>query len=371
VDNPEVYLPVYFPGTTNVGAATTIELKPGTNFAGVNLTVVEARPARIRGQVLNAGQPARGAQVSIFPRDTSAGVTVRSTAVNPDGTFEFRNIAPGAWEIAGTLNSAGPAAMVVGGPLGNAAGLNLANAAVAAGRTPGEPRMAVRTSVDVGSTDIENLSLPLELGFNVPGRVTIDGRTDPSLTTLRLQLQVDPNVPPLVLLPANPDSNGAFSFEGVTSGMYRVVVNGLPRNTFLRSARLGGVDILNGGLRIDGAPRGALEIVLGTTPGTLDATVLDDRRMPVSAVTVVLVPDAQQQKRYDVYRSATTDSSGRIHLDGVVPGDYKVYAWEDVEANAWTDPEYMRGYEGRGTSVRIDESGRASVEVKVIPYRAN
>jgi len=48
-----------------------------------------------------------------------------------------------------------------------------------------------------------------------------------------------------------------------------------------------------------------LDIVLGNGPGTVDATVTDDRQMPVQAVTVALVPNsAAQAKRYDLYRNA-------------------------------------------------------------------
>jgi hypothetical protein len=99
---------------------------------------------------------------------------------------------------------------------------------------------------------------------------------------------------------------------------------------------------------------------------------VDDRQVPVPAVTVALVPaSAAQEKRYGIYRSATSDSSGRIRLDNVVPGDYKLYAWEAVENGAWTDPNFMRAFQNNGTAIRVTEGGRAAVDVRVIPYRLN
>ena len=53
------------------------------------------------------------------------------------------------------------------------------------------------------------------------------------------------------------------------------------------------------------------------------------------------------------------------------PGDYKVFAWEVVEANAWTDPDFLRSYENNGAAVRISEGGRGAADVQVIPYKAN
>jgi hypothetical protein len=54
----------------------------------------------------------------------------------------------------------------------------------------------------------------------------------------------------------------------------------------------------------------------------------------------------------------------------VIPGDYKIYAWEDIENGAGRS-EFMRNFDGRGTSVHIDERGCATVNAKVIPYKAN
>jgi hypothetical protein len=124
-------------------------------------------------------------------------------------------------------------------------------------------------------------------------------------------------------------------------------------------------------MRVDGEPRGSLDIALGSTPGSLDAVVIDDKQMPEAAVTVVLAPDAAQQTRMDLNRNATSDSSGKAHWDGLAPGDYKIFAFEDIESGAWIDPDFMKAYEGRGKSVHIDDRGRANVNVQVIPYKAN
>ena len=142
IDDSNSIFPVYYPGTTDVTAASPVDLRAGGNVGGINLTVVETRPVRIRGQVLNSGRPAAGAQVSIYQRSSNTGaLTIRNVPVNNEtGAFEFRNIAPGGYELVATINAAGPGALIVGGPLGNAAGLTAAN--VGRGRVPGAPTMA-------------------------------------------------------------------------------------------------------------------------------------------------------------------------------------------------------------------------------------
>ena len=376
-DNPETYLPVYFPGTTDVASATPIDLRAGGNIEGVNLAVVDVRPVRVRGQVMNGGRPAAGAQVSFYQRSNLNGnLTVRGARTSDTGTFEFRSVAPGSYEIAATVNAAGPEVVLLGTPLAASAGLTAANVGVGrGGRNPGQPVLGVRVPVDVNSADIDGISLVLENGYNVIGRMTMDGTTAndalASLTSVRIQLQSDPLIPPLAIAPSFPEADGTFVIVGVTAGTYRLNVAGLPRNMYVKTARFGGTDVYSNGLRIEGDPRGQLDIVVGSTPGSLDAVVLDEKQMPESGVTVALVPDPSQVKRIDMYRNATSDAMGKVHWDGVVPGDYKIYAWEDIENGAWADPEFMRNYDGRGTAVHIDDRGHATVNVKVIPYKAN
>lgn len=264
---------------------------------------------------------------------------------------------------------------MVGTPIGNTATFTPANVVgPRGGRVPGAPTMAVRTQIDVVNSDVEGVTLLLENGFNVTGKVTVEGRStnDASVEGVRVQLQSDPMVPPLLIPPAITEADGAFSITGVPPGVYRLNVVALPRNTYVKSALLGGVDILNAGsTRLEGEPRGPLEILLGNSPGSVEASVVDNRKLPVPGVTVALVPDSARRKRYDLYRQAATDASGRVRLDNVVPGDYKVFAWEVVESNAWTDPDFIGNYESNGVTVRIGESGRGAVEVQVIPYKAN
>jgi hypothetical protein len=58
---------------------------------------------------------------------------------------------------------------------------------------------------------------------------------------------------------------------------------------------------------------------------------------------------------------------GRFHFNAA-PGDYKVFAWEDIEAGAWLDPDFMLKQESRGQPVSIREGSQDGIDVIVIPY---
>jgi len=79
-----------------------------------------------------------------------------------------------------------------------------------------------------------------------------------------------------------------------------------------------------------------------------------------------LVPEGARRNRFDLYRTTSTDAAGRFHSEGVPPGDYRVFAWDDIETGAWMDPDYLRRFEDRGRPLRISEGGTANLELRVI-----
>jgi hypothetical protein len=58
--------------------------------------------------------------------------------------------------------------------------------------------------------------------------------------------------------------------------------------------------------------------------------------------TVVLVPDIFLRKRSSLYKTRRTDAFGKFRFDAISPGEYKVFAWEQIENGSWTDPDVLR-----------------------------
>jgi hypothetical protein len=188
--------------------------------------------------------------------------------------------------------------------------------------------------------------------------------------------------PDLVGLPGAPQGavqpNGTFCLANVAQGDYRVYVPpllntfqwGTPslvpllQNAYIKSIRLGGADVLSDGLRLNFAPQEPLEVLIGNG-AKLSGTVINDKRESVVNATVALVPTASRQ-RIDLYRTTTSDKDGRYKLQGIPPGNYRAYAWEDVERDAWQDPSFLSLIEGRGTTVQVSEGMQADADLIVI-----
>jgi hypothetical protein len=167
---------------------------------------------------------------------------------------------------------------------------------------------------------------------------------------------------------------------GVGPGDYRVSVlpmlnqtgadipdpTGARLSAYVKSIRLGNADVLAGGLHLWGPPTAALEIVVAWNGGAIEGRVVDDRRGGVANAVVVLAPDAANRQRRDLYKTARTDAGGRFQLNALAPGDYSLFAWDDVEPGAWLSADYMRSYESRGRFVRVGENGNETVELNVM-----
>src|SRR4030095_9663373 len=108
------------------------------------------------------------------------------------------------------------------------------------------------------------------------------------------------------------------------------------------------------------------QIVVGSSAGVVEGVVRDNLRNLVRA-RVVLVPDLAHRQRADLYQSISTDDSGRFRLQGIPPGDYVLFAWEDIENGLWLDPEFLKRHEPSGRSIRILESIRETIEIVAIP----
>jgi hypothetical protein len=236
-----------------------------------------------------------------------------------------------------------------------------------------------RVNLDVRDSSPMNLQVPLSPLTEFDGRVTIDGNLagafaangSPVKVILRSMSAPIPSFVTRVL----PD--GSFRLRGIPAGDYRVDVypflsappeENVPpslRDFYVRSLRFGKDDVLSDGLRIDGAFASSMEVVVGTNGGIVGGRILRDKQVVVNA-RAVLVPNAVR-RRGDLYKSAFTDDTGQFEIRGVPPGDYKLFAWELVEFGAWQDPQFIKLYENRGTSVRVSAGRRQSVDAVLIP----
>ena len=337
VDSSGAPLPFYYPGVSDASRAALIDVPPGIDYTGVDVTVADTPAARLRGKVVFGANNAAafGVSVLLVPRrgNVATGSSQRTVTAS-EGTFEFNHVAPGAYDIVATANSFG--------------------------------RLAADMPLDADSSEIENIVLTLQPQLSISGHLTVEnfpGELPIRAGAVRVELRREPFTPDMLVTVPTIDATGAFTFNGVTPGDYqlRIRVNGI--TAYVKSARFGASDALNPPFHIDSSA--PLDVMLSLAAGSLDGTIVNpDQKLDADA-TVVLVPDVPRRQRLDLYYVTGTDMTGHFHVESIAPGDYHLFAWDDVPPDAWQDPDFIRQYESRSKPVRVSEGTHDTVELHV------
>jgi hypothetical protein len=304
----------------------------------------------VRGRVVSeAGAPAggQGAQqtnfsVILFTRSAmgAGGNTSRGTAVTPEGTFDFRGVTPGSYFLIAQVNAQGKS-------------------------------FAARMAIQVGGANVEGITLPIRGGVPVSGRVRVEGETTQSIGSVQVLLR-PAETGGLVFGPLPTQqvkADGSFQMDDVGADRYTISFTGVPEGFYVKSVRSANADVQADGLEVAGLSPAPLDVVLSPNAGQVTGTVLDPRTQKAAlAMMVVLVPQEKERRgREAFYRTATSDLSGQFTFKSVVPGEYRVYVWEEeVEYGAWMDPDFMKPLESRGEAVSVSEGGRQAVQVNLI-----
>jgi hypothetical protein len=268
------------------------------------------------------------------------GGATRGAAVSPQGTFEFRNVAPGSYFV------------------------------VAAAHSPGKS-YTTRTAIQVGSSNVEGLSLTIGGGVPVTGRVRVEGETAESLAKVQVMLQ--PAEPGAIMFGPLPNQqvkqDGSFQLEDVGPDRYNLTVNGLPEGFYVTRIRSANLDVLAEGLDVAGGSPAPLDVVLSPKAAQVSGTVMDPKtQKAAAAITVVLIPQEKERRdRESFYRVGNTDASGQFTIKNVVPGEYRAYAWEEAEYGSWMDPDFMKLQGGHGETVSLPEGARHALQLNLIP----
>jgi hypothetical protein len=360
------YSTSFHPGTTDLSLATVVDVQPGAELTSIDIVVPEQDTFRVRGRIVDpAGQrSSETVSVSIVMRGATASpIAVGATpSYNPvDGTFELRDVPPGAYWLRATA-AANSADSVVPS---SAAGRTLADVFV---DSLFSERRVAQVALDVFN-DIDGLTVTLGSGIPIRGLVSVEGQPLSSVGDVtRLEVILKPAATGMLTNPSRHRpirADGVFTLENVLPGEYVVTVASLPSGYYVKDVRLEQVDAFERPMVLSGPVAGTLSIVLSPKAGQIEGSVADDRGRPVSGIQAVLVP-IRRPARVDLYRTAVTDPSGRFTIRGIPPGDYNVFAWEAIESFGYFDEELLRQSGSSGTLVRILESSRQQADVMLI-----
>jgi Carboxypeptidase regulatory-like domain len=336
-DGPEMaYGPTYYPDAQEELGALPINATGGADMRGMDIRLAKAKTYRIRGQVAASSPAAR--MLQLVPKTVSAGVMPKGAPVQSDGSFEFLNVLPGTYHLIGSGQN----------------GISI-----------------YRSPVVVTDRHIVGLPVALSPMGELTGTVTIEGadKLPPAQTTIgfdRSNILVGFDSFENGSNPSATVKDGKFSVQGILPDRYHPWIGHPPKGCWVKEIRYDNRDVKDEGIDLTNGITGPVEIVLSPTAGDISGVVVDESGNPVPGATVLLLSKSGAYlNRY----AANTDYQGKFQLYPVRPGDYTVFAWEDVSYLAWFDPEFLKAYSSRGVAVPVAPSDQKVLTVKVIPMK--
>jgi hypothetical protein len=351
-----ILLPALFPGVQDGESARTVEVGIGARVSGIDIAVPRSGTVTVKGHV-SMPQGARPGMVSLS-RGQWLGNTLDPrlmTNIDEHGDFTFPAVPQGSFILTASATAVRPhpqkSPVQVGqGPALMAVIENISS------------NLEGRVSLDVHTTPVDGIQVVVAAAAEVTGRVALADGKGPSLDG---NIEFDDGVNDIRRADL---SGGQFNLD-LPQGRYDVYVHVNPIDPehppLLHSATWAGRDILADGLIITGPGKVSLDVGVAPDGGKLEGVVVDKDDKPVGGATVVLIPETKFRSRNDRYFQTETDQFGRFDIDGIA-GDYKAFAWDDVEPGIWRDADFVKSVESKGEKVTLKTGGHETARLRVL-----
>lgn len=340
------YASTYYPNSPDLNSATAVEVKPGSEVTGIEIRLRSDAPRRnltVSGVV--AGVP-QGAQATVSyrygasPGQFSMGNGAR---VGADGRFSFDNLPPGYLRLLAQCSS---------------------------GNTELQSELVDIHLEPPGATDV---LLALTSGGVVGGTLEIVGGDASAAPagelTIRLSaIEFGWSQQPLS---GAVDQSGAFRIAGVPPGRFRLDVDAMPENAYIRALLVDNAAVSDGTLDFSRGVRGQrVKVTISRNGAQISGEVraADGGPLLNPRVAVFLAPEPNQ---IAPGRSAAQVVDGQYVFKGVPPGKYKVYAADPTQMNfaggsGGPDGDPRRALLAAAETLEVTEGGRVAKNLKAI-----
>jgi hypothetical protein len=295
-----------------------------------------------------------------------SGFLLNRATARPDGTFAFEGQHPGEYVVHARASSQPPAR-------GRAAGAGRGVAPVL--------DLWADAQVSISGRDVDGVSLVMQPGVTVNGRVTFTGdalERPANLRSVSVRLMgADPG--PVITFGttgSTVEEDGSFAWHGVVPGRY-VVAAGVPRASGATDvgwiparATIGGQNALDEIIEIPpGGVPSDLVVEFKDQPASVSGIITDGAGRPVQDLVLVLFA-ADPARWIPVLmtrhlKTGRPDSSGRFTLAFLPPGDYLLAALSESSQSDWQDPDYLAQVAEGAIRLSLAEGEKKQQDIKL------
>lgn len=329
------YPPMLYPGTSDMPQAQKLAVNPGDELHA-DFALLPMQAVSIQGRVVNGltNRPVARPVVTAYWGENTTVMARTSELAETNNGFEIRGLGPGVYTLRTSFTDDGE---------------NFTDERV----------------VEVAGQGIRNLLIAGLPDFEVNGRVRLVGTQNLPWSPSVEFASVGPRVGSIFRVGANWPTL-QFSGKLHPGDHYKVNVPNLPQDFYLKSVLVAGREVPNTDVVIGGRHT-ELDLVVSQAGGHIEGTAANDNKEPVGGSYLLLVPDVADKVTAETIRSVRADSKGKFVLRGVAPGTYKLFAFEDIELNMiLNQPELLKNYESASQILKVEESGKYTVEVKPV-----
>lgn len=382
------YPSTFYPGAATIAQAMPIVLASGEDRPRIDLQLRLLPSMRVSGTVMGPDGPTRNLSVRLLPAgadefSSDEQFVAATSLTDANGAFTFLGVTPGAYTLKtlriprpmATGSRGTPAAMVeVTGPGGMVMGMSMGPGT--AGAPPPPPPLPLDQTlwaampVTVADTDVSGLTVMLQGGARLSGRIVFDGDgekpTPEQVQQTAITVSPVANTSAVASVAKRVESDGAFATLGYPPGSYLMSAtppSALAGRWKFKSATLGGRVVSDEGLDIQGQDLPGLVITFIHSLGEISGTVNNDRGTPDQTSSVVVIPaDSTAWKRGVIntrrLRSVRVSTTGAYSFADLAPGAYYVAAIaEDLPEN-WQLPGTLETITRLATRVVISDGAK-------------
>ena len=322
----------YYPGASDESHASPVVLRPGAQLRGLDIRMQSSGAYTVQVHFLEPEDQV--SHILVFLLNDHGFTPVQVVSISSGGIV-FSAVPPGSYDVD------------------------------AIRKVEGERPAYARLPVEVVNADVDAGALSFQPAADIAGSVHVEGGAFAGFEKLRINLQPAHGGPMIGDLASAVKPDGSFLLTNTPPALYDVTINRTP-GVYLKSVRIG--DKVLAGRQIDVTSKPELlTIVLGADMGLVEGSVANAKGDPVVRSRVTVIPSGDHLGRIDLSRTGFSDEKGEFKIKNVAPGDYKVFAWEDVPVGAPQDPDYRKPFEKQGVALRMQPNGRQKMSVVSIP----
>jgi carboxypeptidase family protein len=323
----------FYPSATDAAHAVPIHLEPGAQIRGIDVIARPGGTHSIRYKLSEDVRTFSGLSPMIMSAEGDPTFVPSSLRVS-EGGLEFYGVAPGSY-------------------------------IVLIERKDANQTTYARQEVQMANEDIDGGTLSFVPPLVVSGTARIESATPRSAQTVRLTLApIFTLWSPPVETQVQPD--GSFMFRDLPPNIYRLATAQGPSDLYIKSIRIADQPLTSRQFDLTRGAVDSISIVLAADVGVIEGFAKHADGEPAVRVRVTAIPYGDRLGHSEFSRFAFTSDKGHFSIRNVAPGEYQVFAWEDVEIGAPQDPDFRKPFEKMSVAVKLAPNGRETIECTAI-----